>query len=71
GGPGAGYRHYSADIQGGAVVGAGTTFSLSMINAPAIQGLLNKTHLGAEWRYNQYANGQGFNQYTGSIGFGW
>ena len=70
-GPGHSYRHYSADIQGGAVLGAGTHLSLSMLKVPPIQGILDKTLVGAEWRYNQYSNGEGFNQYSGSVGFGW
>jgi uncharacterized protein YoxC len=71
GNPGAGYRHYDADVQGGGVFGTGFELSLSTLRAPQIQGILNKTFVGAEWRYNQYGNGQGYNQYTGSIAFGW
>jgi len=69
--PGARYRHYDADFQGGGVFGAGTEISLSGLEAAPIQGILNKTFVGAEWRYNQFANGEGFSQYTGSVGFGW
>jgi uncharacterized protein YukE len=65
------YRHYDADFQGGGVFGLGTELSLSQIKAPAIQGILDKSIVGAEWRYNQFGNGEGFNQYSGSIGFGW
>ncbi|MGO9453887.1 MAG: hypothetical protein ACLQDV_22970 [Candidatus Binataceae bacterium] len=69
--PASGYRHYDADFQGGGVFGFGTEVSLSAVRAPAIQRILDKSSLGAEWRYNQFANGQAFQQYSGSIGFGW
>ena len=69
--PAASYRHYDADFQGGGVFGFGTEVSLSTAEAPAIQRILDKSSLGAEWRYNQFANGQAFQQYSGSIGFGW
>lgn len=65
------YRHYDADFQGGGVFGFGTEVSLSALKASAIQPILNKSFLGAEWRYNQFANGEAFQQYTGSVGFGW
>lgn len=65
------FRHYDANFEGGGVFGLGTELSLSVIKIPAIQGILDKTFVGPEWRYNQMANGQGFNQYSGSIGFGW
>ncbi|HTR61992.1 MAG TPA: hypothetical protein VMH37_09840 [Candidatus Binataceae bacterium] len=69
--PGAGYRHYDANVQGGGVFGSGTEVALSALRVPAVQGLLDKSFVGAEWRYNLYGNGQGYNQYTGSISFGW
>jgi hypothetical protein len=71
GNPGANYRHYDADVQGGGVFGTGFELGLSVLKAPEIQGILDKTFIGAEWRYNQYGNGQGYNQYTGSVAFGW
>ncbi|HVN28107.1 MAG TPA: hypothetical protein VMT64_06455, partial [Candidatus Binataceae bacterium] len=70
-GPGSGYRHYDADVQGGAVFGLGTETSLGMLHYEPIQRILNKTMVGAEWRYNQFGNGQAFQQYTGSLSFGW
>jgi hypothetical protein len=69
--PASRYRHYDADFQGGGVFGFGTDVSLSALKAPAIQRILDKSFLGAEWRYNQFANGEAFQQYTGSVGFGW
>jgi len=69
--PGSGYRHYDADLQGGGVFGLGTEMSLSMIRLEPIQRILDKTFLGAEWRHNQFGNGQEFEQYTGSVAFGW
>lgn len=71
GNPGAGYRHYTADVQGGGVWGAGFELGLSALKVPQIQGLLDKSFVGGEWRFDQYGNGQGYNQYTGSISFGW
>ncbi len=71
GNSGAGYRHYDADPQGGGVWGAGFELGLSALKLPPIQGLLDKSFIGGEWRFDQYANGQGYNQYTGSISFGW
>ncbi len=71
GNPGAGYRHYDADVQGGGVFGVGFEYGLSALKSEPIQGLLDKSFVGAEWRYNQYGNGQGYNQYTGSVSFGW
>ncbi len=70
-GAGAGFRHYDADVQGGGVFGIGNETSLSMIRVERIQGILDKTFLGAEWRHNQYGNGQGYEQYIGSLAFGW
>jgi hypothetical protein len=70
-GPGSGYRHYDADVQGGGVFGLGTEMTLGMVHLDTIQGILDKTFVGAEWRYNQFGNGQAFQQYTGSLGFGW
>lgn len=69
--PGNGYRHYDADVQGGGVFGLGFEIGLSILKLPAIQRILDKSFVGAEWRYNQYANGEGYNQYAGSISFGW
>ena len=69
--PGAGFRHSDADVQGGGVFGFGTELALARLNLKPVQGILNHTFAGAEWRYNQMANGQGFNQYTGSVAFGW
>ncbi len=69
--PGARFRHYDADLQGGGVFGLGYELALSALRVPPIQRILNKTYLGAEWRYNALANGEGFNQYTGSVAFGW
>ncbi|HUA33645.1 MAG TPA: hypothetical protein VMA09_08560 [Candidatus Binataceae bacterium] len=71
GNPGANYRHYDADVQGGGVFGAGFELGLSALKLPPIQGILDKSFVGAEYRFNQYGNGQGYNQYTGSVGFGW
>jgi hypothetical protein len=70
-GPGSGYRHYDADVQGGGVFGLGTEMTLGMIPLEPIQRILDKTFVGAEWRYNQFGNGEAFQQYTGSVGFGW
>lgn len=69
--PSAGFRHSDADFQGGGVVGLGSEISLSALRVAQIQRILDKTHLGAEWRYNALGNGEGFNQYTGSLAFGW
>jgi len=71
GNAGGGYRHYDADVQGGGVFGLGYELGLSTLKVPSIQRLLDKSFVGAEWRYNQYGNGQGYNQYTGSVSFGW
>jgi hypothetical protein len=70
-GPGSGYRHYDADVQGGGVFGLGTEMTLGMLRLEPVQRILDKTFVGAEWRYNQFGNGQAFQQYTGSVGFGW
>ncbi|HUO05600.1 MAG TPA: hypothetical protein VMU16_10435 [Candidatus Binataceae bacterium] len=69
--PGNGFRHGDADVQGGGVFGLGTQLSFSALKMPVVQGILNRTSAGAEWRYNQMGNGEGFNQYTGSLSFGW
>jgi len=69
--PGERFRHYDADFQGGGVYGLGFELSLSALKVAALQRILNKSYLGAEWRYNEFANGDGFNQYTGSVAFGW
>ena len=69
--PGSGYRHQDADLQPGGVFGFGSTLRLGkLFEMPAAQGILDKSTVGAEWRYNYLANGAGFNQYTGSVAFG-
>jgi hypothetical protein len=70
-GPGSGYRHYDADVQGGGVFGLGTEMTMGVFRLEPIQRILDKTFVGAEWRYNQFGNGEAFQQYTGSVGFGW
>ncbi len=69
--PGQGFRHEDADVQAGAVYGLGFELSLAELRMEPIQGLLNHTFAGAEWRQNHLANGETFNQYTGAIAFGW
>lgn len=69
--PGERYRHYDADFQGGGVFGLGFELGLTALRVPAIQKILDKSFVGAEWRYNQMGNGEGFNQYSGSVSFGW
>jgi len=69
--PGERFRHTDADFQGGGTLGLGTELSLSPLNVPPIQGILDRSFVGAEWRYNQLGNGEGFNQYTGLVAFGW
>lgn len=71
GNPGASYRHYDADVQGGGVWGLGFEQGLSALKVAPVQRLLDKSFVGAEWRFNEYGNGQGYNQYTGSLSFGW
>jgi len=69
--PGAGYRHTDADFQPGGVFGFGTNIILGrMLESRPIQGILDRSQVGAEWRYNLMANGEGFNQYTGTVAFG-
>ena len=68
--PGFGYRHSDADVQPGGVYGLGFELALSELNAPPIQRILNRISVGAEWRYNELANGEGFQQYTGSLSIG-
>ncbi len=68
--PGGRYRHYDASTQAGGVYGGGFQLSLAGLKCPAIQGILNKTSVGAEWRYNELANGEQFQQYMGSIALG-
>ena len=69
--PGSGFRHYDADFQPGGVYGLGFTWLLGdSLSVPAIQRVLNRTSLGAEWRYTM-TNGEQFQQYTGSLGIGW
>ncbi len=68
---GNGFRHEDADFQPGGVFGFGSALRLGkLFDVPAAQGLLDKSTVGAEWRFNTLANGQGFSQYTGSIAFG-
>ena len=50
---------------------AGFELGLSALKLPPIEGLLDKSFIGGQWSFDQYANGQGYNQYTGSISFGW
>jgi cell division protein FtsB len=69
--PSNGYRHYDADFQGGGVFGLGVEASLGSLSVAPIQKILNKSFVGAEWRYNQFGNGEAFQQYTGTVGFGW
>jgi uncharacterized protein YoxC len=69
--PGNSYRHYDADFQAGGVFGMGFELGLTALRVPAIQKILDKSFVGAEWRYNQMGNGEGFNQYSGSVSFGW
>jgi hypothetical protein len=37
---------------------------------PPIQPILDRIAVGAEWRYNGMANGEQFQQYTGSVSIG-
>jgi hypothetical protein len=69
--PGNSYRHYDADFQAGGVFGMGFELGLTALRVPAIQKILDKSFVGAEWRYNQFGNGEGFNQYSGTVSFGW
>lgn len=69
-GAGQGFRHTDADTQAGGVFGVGTKYSLAGLSVPPIQGILDKISVGAEYRFNLLANGWGFNQYTGSVQFG-
>ena len=68
--PGSGFRHTDADVQPGGVFGGGIEVSLGGIYAPAIQRILNRLSIEAEWRYNLLGNGEAFNQYTSSIAIG-
>jgi len=69
--PGNGFRHQDADLQPGGVAGLGFNLRLGKLaKLDAIQGVLDKTTAGAEWRYNYLGNGEKFNQYTGSVAFG-
>ncbi|MFZ0888549.1 MAG: hypothetical protein WA005_08865 [Candidatus Binataceae bacterium] len=71
-GPGARFRHTDADFQPGGVYGLGFNVRLGdLMSVAPIEGVLDKTALGAEWRYNEMANGEQFQQYTGSLSFGW
>lgn len=69
--PGRRFRHEDADFQGGGVYGMGFELSLSGLQIGAIQSILDKSFVGAEWRYNNMANGESFQQYSGSVSFGW
>lgn len=69
-GPGQGFRATDADTQAGGVFGFGTKYSLAGLSVPPIQGIVNRISVGAEYRFNLLANGWGFNQYTGSLQFG-
>jgi len=69
-GPGQGFRATDADTQPGGVSGFGTKYSLSGLSVPPIQNIVNKISVGTEYRFNLLANGWGFNQYTGSLQFG-
>jgi uncharacterized protein YoxC len=69
--PGNSYRHYDADFQAGGVFGMGFELGLNALRVPAIQKILDRSFVGAEWRYNQMGNGEGFNQYSGAVSFGW
>ncbi len=69
--PGRGYRHTDADFQPGGLFGFGTNLKLGkVLESRPIQGVLDRSQIGAEWRYNLLANGEGFNQYTGTVAFG-
>lgn len=68
--PGFGYRHSDADVQPGGVYGLGFELALSSLHGGVLQGILDRTSIGAEWRFNDLANGENFQQYTGSIAFG-
>jgi hypothetical protein len=59
-----------ASLEAGAAFGTGFRYSLSQLRIAAIRPILRKTALGAEWRYNYMHNGEQFQQYTGSISFG-
>lgn len=68
--PGARFQPGSTDFQPGYTTGVGFRCDLSRLDIPAIQGILNRTAVNAEWRYNGLANGEQFQQYTGGISFG-
>ena len=69
-GPGQGFRHTDADLQPGFVAGLGMKYSLSAVQVPAMQKILNRISIGGEWRNTILANGEGFNAYMGEIQFG-
>lgn len=54
----------SAKFYAGAVFGAGVRYHLSRLQIPAIQGILDKVSVGAEWRFNYMDDGQEFQQYA-------
>ncbi len=69
--PGSGYKHEDANFEPGGVFGFGTNLKLGkVLESRPIQGVLDRSQVGAEWRYNMLANGEGFNQYTGTVAFG-
>ncbi|HVN90419.1 MAG TPA: hypothetical protein VMT61_11450 [Candidatus Binataceae bacterium] len=69
--PGAGYKHEDANFEPGGVFGFGTNLKLGkVLESRPIQGVLDRSQVGAEWRYNMLANGEGYNQYTGTVAFG-
>lgn len=68
---GRGFRHSDADVQPGGVFGLGTNLKAgNFLHASSLQGILDKTTFGTEYRYNALANGEGFHQYTGTLAFG-
>ena len=69
-GAGQGFRATDADTQAGGVFGFGAKYSLAGLSLPPIQRILNRISVGTEYRFNLLANGWGFNQYTGSVQFG-
>lgn len=64
------FRLEDADFQPGVAAGLGANVSLTKLRVPALQGILDKTWVGLEWRFNHLGNGDSFNQYEGNVGFG-
>jgi hypothetical protein len=60
----------SAEFYAGAVGGLGVQYRLSGLRVPAIQSILDKITVGAEWRYKYMDDGEQFQQYTGSLALG-